>query len=349
MDRGLLAGWRGLARGAGALLAVLGVLGPVGAVQAAAALPTQAVGMAQLNSAAVPLWVAREQGLFAKHGLAVEVVLFRGGTQAMQAFLAGQVPVLVAGSAEALSVAAQGADVVQIATVRPKMPYSLVVRPEVRRVEDLRGRAVGVSGSGLSASRLGVLVALRHFGLDPRRDGIALVPTGTPAERMAALAAGSIYGAVLDTVPYARIAQQRGLRVLLDMAEGGIPWIQTALHTSRRYMSANRARVEAVLKGLLEANAFILNPDNRATVVQVITRNLRVEQPEAEQTYEDVVSFVARKPYPSKQALQAMVEAGLDTLPDLARIDLDRFVDTSILEQLDRSGFIDGLYTAGTG
>lgn len=104
-----------------------------------------------------------------------------------------------------------------------------------------------------------------------------------------------------------------------------------------------------MLRGLLEANAFILNPDNRATVVEVITRNLRVEQPQAEQTYEDVVSFVARKPYPSKQALQAMVEAGLDTLPDLARIDLDRFVDTSILEQLDRSGFIDGLYGAAAG
>ena len=325
------------------VLALLSLVVP-GTLQAASQREPLTIGLAQLNSRDVPVWIAQEQGFFARHGVDASVVLFRGGTQAMQALIAGQVSVLVAAAAEALSAAAQGVDVVEIATVGPKLPYSLVVRPEVQRVEDLRGRAVAVSGGGLSASRLGVIVALRYFGVDPARDGIALVPIGSPSERLAALLAGNVYAAVLDTVPYGRLAGQRGLRVLYDFSETDVPWVQTALHTTRRFLNANETKVEAVLKAMLEAYAFIHDQRNKAAVLDVIAKNLQLEPQEAEETYTDLLRSVPRKPYPNREGLKAVVDAGADVLPDLARVDLEQFVDTRLLEQLDRSGFIDALY-----
>lgn len=337
-------------RAAAALAVTLVVLvAMAGTAAAGAPPPTLHVGLTYVNNGAVPIWVARDQGFFAKHGLNVEIVQFRGDTQGMQALIAGQVPLLFCSAPAALTAAAQGVDVVEVATIRPQMPYSLVVRPEIREPQDLKGKSVGVSGAGMSASRLSLVIALQHFGVDPRRDRVTFIPAGTAGERLAALTSGGIQGTVLDTVPFARLAEQRGMRVLYDLAELDLPWVQDAVHTTRRYLTANRGRVEAILKGLLEAYAFTLNPRNKAAVMEIIMRNLRVDQNEAEEAYRDVLRFVPRRPYPSKDALRAMVEAGVDVMPELARVDMDRFVDGGILEQLDRAGFIGSLYGTGAG
>ena len=339
-----MARFRGLAAVSSLLAAVLALsLAGAAGVHAGSAPAPMPVGITFVNNAGVAIWVARERGFFARHGVNVEVVQFRGDTQGMQALVAGQVPMLFCSGPAGLTAAAQGMDVIQVATIRPKMPYSLVVRPELNRVEDLKGKAVGVSGAGMSASRLSLVIALQQFGVDPRRDRVAFIPTGTEGERLAALVSGAIQGTVLNTVPYARLASQRGMRVLYDLTELDLPWIQDAVHTSRRFLSQNRDRVEAVLKGLVESYAFILNPRNKAVVVDTLARNLRIDAAEAEEAYQDVLRFVPRRPFPSKEALRAMVAAGEDVMPELARLDLDRFVETSVLADLERSGFFDSL------
>ena len=336
--------WTASWAGAALLGAALAVTSCWSSPATAAAPVRLQVGLSFLNNGAVPLWVARDQGLFSKYGIDAEIVLFRGGTQGMQALLAGQVPILFSSAPEALAAAAQGADVIEIMTVRPKMPFSLIVRPELRSVEELRGKAVGVSGSGLSASRLAMIVALRSFGLDPSRDHISLIPTGNETERLAALAAGSTQGTVLTTVPYAKLAEQRGMRVLYDLSEAGVPWVQDAVHTTRRFLSSNREQVTAFTKAMLESYAFILDPANEEAVLATIQRSLGVQRAEAEEAYQDLVRFVPRLPVPSRDALQAMLDAGVDVVPDLARVDLGTFVETSVLEELERSGFVDALF-----
>ena len=317
-----------------AMLLRAGLMGPP---SHAAPVP---IGLGFLNNAAVPLWVAVDAGIFAKHGLDVQIVMFRGGTQSLQALLAGQVAMLLSALPEALSAAAQGADVVQVATVHARMPFALVVRPEIRSVQDLRGKPVGVSGLGLSASRLAIAIALRQLGVDPRRDGIAFIPAGTEPERLAALASGSIYAAVFNTVPYARLAEERGLRVLYDLGSIGIPWEQAGVVTTRRFLSSQPERALTVVRALLEARSFIVNPVNRERVVATIQRRLNLERSEAEESYRDVLGFIPAKLYPNRQALRAMIEAGLELVPDLARVNVDRFVEPSLLEQLENAGVV---------
>src|SRR5262249_41778661 len=112
--------------------------------------------------------------------------------------------------------------------------YYLIGAPEVKTVADLKGKRVGSSGLGLSASRLALLVAFGTLGLDPNRDKITLVAAGLEPERMAGLAAGGIAGTVIGPEYRSKIAQL-GLNILADLRTIKIPWEQDALVTSRKF------------------------------------------------------------------------------------------------------------------
>jgi len=336
--------------------------GRIGAVVIAAALvvagtavpgrsagPLVKVTLAQpfVNVLPAGFWVAKDRGFFRRYGIDLEIVLFRGSTQAMQALLAGQIGVMLGSPGQGLAAAAAGQDVVGIATIGAKMPYFFVVRPEIKSAADLKGKRVGVSGTGLSASRIALILGLRQLGLDPRRDNITLVATGTVPERMASLRSGAIAGTVIDRTgePLASI-QDLGLVVLADFGKLGIPWEHDIVMTTRRFAGANRVLLEGLMKGYLEGNAYILNPQNRRAVLRIISQYLQYEKVSyAETVYDDAIAnFVYRKPYINREALATLVDIVKDEFPDLTKVNLDQFIDHSVLQRLDRSGFIDGLY-----
>src|SRR5438132_8227466 len=137
--------------------------------------------------------------------------------------------------------------------------YYLVGSREVKSVADLKGKRVGSSGLGLSASRLALMVALSKMGLEPKRDQITLVTAGAEPERIAGLAAGALGGTVLGPEFRGRI-EQLNLNILADLRTLKIPWEQDALVTSRKYLQTKQDTVERVMKALLQANAHVLNP-----------------------------------------------------------------------------------------
>ncbi len=332
-----------LARGA-AVIAALATSPP--ALHAAAGLATVTMALPFVNVLPAGFWAAKDRGFFRKYGIDLQIVTFRGSTQAMPALLAGQVSVMLGSPGQGLAAAAAGEDVIGLATIGPKMPYFFMARPEIRSPPDLRGKTIGISGTGLSAARIATILALKRFGLEPRRDNITLVPTGTMPERLAALLNNAIQGTVIDrteTPPSALSGS--GLTLLADFGQFNIPWEHDIVMTTRRYLAANRAVVEGLLKGLLEGNAYILAPQDKRVVLRIIAEQLHLDNVQrAETLYQDAVAnFIVRKPFINRKTLATMVDVVADEFPALLKVDLDRFVDDSILVQLDRSGFIDRL------
>lgn len=323
----LLAGWPGAGAGASPALTAINV------------------GQTFVNAVPTGFWVAKERGFFRKYGLDVRLVLFRGDTQGTQAMIAGGIPVMMAGPAGALAAAASGVEIVELLTVSPAMPYLLVGRGNVKTPQDLRGKRIGVSGTGLSASRVAVLIALKSFGLDPKKDGIVLIPTGTEAERTSSMVQGSIDATVFDLL-YKPIIDKQGFTVIANLAERNIPWEHDALLTTRRYARDNPGVLERLIKGLLEAHAYILDPKNKRFVLRTMAQNLGQELvTDAEASYGEVTQlWIKKKPYPHLPGLQAILEIVKTESPQAAGFDLRTFVDDSILRQLDQSGWIDALY-----
>ena len=328
----------------GLLIAGLGTWPGPGA-GAAPALVTVDVGQTFVNAVPTGFWVAKERGFFRKYGLDVRLVLFRGDTQGTQALIAGGIPLMMGGPAGSIAAAASGVDMVELMTLSPAMPYLFVSRSNIKVPQDLRGKRIGVSGTGLSASRIAVIIALKSFGLDPRKDQIVLLPMGTEAERTSALAQGSIDATVFDLL-YKPIIDKQGFPILANLAERNLPWEHDVLLTTRRYARANPKILENLIRGLLEAHAYILDPANKRFVLRTMAQYLGQDLvADAEGSYNEVTQlWIKKKPYPNMAGLQAIFEIVKEETPQAAGYDLRTFVDDSVLRQLDRSGWIDALY-----
>ena len=128
------------------------------------------IGVEFINARLAGLWVAQKEGFFKKQGLELNTVNISGGTQGAQAMVGGQLDLSFSAPAATIPAVAAGAQILEIMPTTSTMPYDLVGAPGVTSLPDLKGKRVGASGLGLSASRLALLVALKHFGLDPDRD-----------------------------------------------------------------------------------------------------------------------------------------------------------------------------------
>src|SRR5206468_10758334 len=122
----------------------------------------------------IHIWVAKDAGLFRKYGLDTEVIFFRGGQMATQALVAGDPPIVNIGTV--VQAGLQGHDVVLIASSESAYHYSVVARPGISTVEQLKGKRLGVSGFG-SASHNAALILCKKFNLEPNKD-VAVVVAG---------------------------------------------------------------------------------------------------------------------------------------------------------------------------
>ena len=133
-----------------------------------------------------PLWIAKEQGIFRKYGIEAELVFIIAG-RAMQAMLAGQVPVGFVGGTHVVNANTGGGDFSMILGLENRLDYLFLAKPTIKSGEDLKGKKVGIGTPAGSAS-LATYVALDHLGLVPRRDNIVLLGVGGVPERMGGFA-----------------------------------------------------------------------------------------------------------------------------------------------------------------
>jgi ABC-type nitrate/sulfonate/bicarbonate transport system substrate-binding protein len=167
---------------------------------------------------------------------------------------------------------AGGIPVVDIFAGTPTMPFLIVGGPGIKTMTDLKGKRVGSSGLGLSASRLALLVGLKRLGLDVEKDQITVVAAGQEPERIAGLSAGAIAATVIS--PEFRLKlDQLGLNMLADLRTLNISWETASVITTAKNMQSKRDLIERVTRALLQANAYPIWA-HRARVLEVLTAQL---------------------------------------------------------------------------
>ena len=175
------------------------------------------IGYPAISYNQMHIWVAKEAGLFKKHGLDAEVIFFRGGQVATQALVAGDPPIVNIGTVVQANL--QGHDLALIASSENAYNYSVITRPNISRIEQLKGRRLGVSGFG-SASHNASLILLRRMSLEPNKD-VAVIVAGPTLERLASLDAGKIDATVLTPSEIPR-AKKQGFVEIFDMNDLGV-------------------------------------------------------------------------------------------------------------------------------
>jgi NitT/TauT family transport system substrate-binding protein len=291
------------------------------------------IGYPAISYNQIHIWVAKDAGLFRKHGLDAEIVFFRGGQMATQALVAGDPPIVNIGTV--VQAGLQGHDVVLIASSENAYNYSVVARPGTTRIEQLKGKRLGVSGFG-SASHNAALILLKKFNLEANKD-VALVVAGPTSERLSAVDAGRIDATVLTPSELPR-SRKQGLVEVYDMIDLGIEVQGNGFATSRSFIKSQRDTVLSALKGYVEAIHYIHR--NRDETRKVVAKYLRLNDPEVlEATYTAFVKTVSKRPTPTLKGLQFLLDEVAAKTPNAKTAKPEQFVDLSLLEQLEKEGF----------
>ncbi|MBI2352472.1 MAG: ABC transporter substrate-binding protein [Deltaproteobacteria bacterium] len=291
------------------------------------------IGYPAISYNQIHIWVAKDAGLFKRYGLDAELIFFRGGQLATQALVAGDPPIVNIGTL--VQPGLQGHDVVLIASSENTYYYSVVTKPAVAKVEQLKDKRLGVSGFG-SASHNAALILLRRFNLEPNKD-VAVVIAGATTERLAGMESGRIDATVLTPSEIPR-ARKLGFVDIYDMSEMGIEVQGNGFATSRSFIKSNRETIKAALKGYVEALHYIHH--NKEETKRVSAKYMRSNDPDVlEATYTWFIRNVAKKPYPTLKGIQFLIDEIGGKLPQAKNARPEQFVDLSLLQELEKEGF----------
>jgi len=286
------------------------------------------------------VWAAYEKKIFQKYGLEGEYLALESGTPAMQALLANEVQIVFTTGALSVTANLQGADAAIIAGGINFIPNKLLVRPEVKRAEDLKGKRIAISRFG-SASDYATQVALAKIGVNPK--DVTIVQVGGNATRFAALMNGTIHGTLLAEPMTTIGIRDHKMNSLIDLAESGVPFPQNCFIVRRSFLAANRNKIVNAMKAVVEGYFTVKN--DKALGLQLIKKYIRVEGEDANISYD---YYLARygdgvMVMPDRKGIEFILGQVAKDNPKAKGQTPEslRLLDSSVLDEIRKSGFID--------
>lgn len=315
---------------------------------AAALHPSLASGQAQRVRASYsaitannsPLWIAKEKGIFSKYRLDVQALLIESGTTSIQALVAAETQIANLAGGVVLSSGLAGSDVVCIAGLENRLAFSLITQREIKSVPQLKGTKLAISRFG-SASDLGARLILQRLGLNPEKD-VTILQVGGTSTRLAAMTKGTVEAAVI-TPEFHILAKKAGFNTLADPLSVKIDFPQNGIATSRSFLKAQPEVVAQYLKANIEAIHYFKN--NRDDSIRILGKYLRIEDREAlAEIYDLYKNILMPLPLPTPEGMQLLLGWMGQRDPRAKEAKAEQFVDSSILREIEKSGFVSALY-----
>jgi NitT/TauT family transport system substrate-binding protein len=284
-------------------------------------------------------WLAKDAKIYEKHGLEVELILVKGSGQTSAAILGGSLFAAPVAVPQVMMANLGGADLVNIAHTVPGVQSKLLVKQDIRKAEDIKGKRIATSSLGSLGDFLFKYI-IRKNGIDPIRD-VTWLSIGTPGERLQALASGRVDAADLS---YPTDAQglRMGYRILWD-ARKEVVYPSMSVVTRRKTLQEDRDTVMRMLKAHVEGIAFF--KANKEFSIKVLSKYLRNNDRQLlEGSYEIFSKDFISVPYPIMHGLEATYDYVAQSRPEIRNRKPEEFMDPSLIAELDKSGFIKKLY-----
>ncbi len=297
------------------------------------------VNWGAVSGAMSGLWVTYEEGLFKKNGLEAELIHIPSTSRAIQSMLAGEIHFSTADALTTIQAVLSGADVVMVAAGVNRFVFSLMARPEIKRVSDLRGKKIGITRVG-SSTHTATLHILAKAGLSP--GDYTLLPLLEVPNILTALLAGQIDAGVLSPPTNSR-AKKASLVELVNLATDGPEFPSTTIASTRSYIKANEDATRRVVRAYAEA--IYLFKTNRQIGMKVLQKYTRVKEPEIlEDTYNQFREVLDAVPYVSKEGVATLLASVAEKEPKARQLKLDDLMDMRLVAELEREGFFKKLW-----
>jgi len=303
------------------------------------------VGYSSLAGTETALWVAKDTGLLEKYGLDVSLKRLQGSSLVIQAMVAKEISISQVGGTAVVDAHLAGADLVYLASVIDTMVSSIHSLPSIKRIEDLKGKKLGVTRFGSITDFFG-RYALKTKGLIADKD-VGIVQTNDLPNTLASLKIGAIDAGVV-VAPFTLEARKMGFPELVDMTKIGGPFPFNGIVATREFLKNDTDIVRRFMKGYVEAIAYSIKHHDQT--LKIIGKYTRTTAPEIlEETYRVNVANAFRKtPYPTVEGFKTILDFVAETRdPKAKAIDPKSMIDGSIVKELDASGFIRSVANGG--
>src|SRR6266567_7239519 len=284
-----------------ALISSLIALIAISAIPAAAQTPVR-INWTAVTGAQSGMFMAKQEGLFKKNGLDVELIHIPSSSRGIQTILAGEIAFSFMDGSNAAQANLKGANLALVAGATNRQVFSLMAKSDIKRIGDLRGKKIGITRVG-SSTHTSALYALASAGL--KTTDYQILPLLEVPNIFTALVAGQIDAGVVSPPTNAR-AKKAGFVELMNVAKDGPEFVSVAVGTSRAYVKANEDIVRRVVRAYAEGVQMFKT--NKTAALKMIQNQLKVKEPEIqEDTYNQFRDYLEYPPYVSRKGMEGVL------------------------------------------
>jgi NitT/TauT family transport system substrate-binding protein len=299
------------------------------------------IAYSSISAAYVGIWVARDAGFFAREGLDDQIIFIPSATQLAQVLVAGDVDIASLGGGPVMAASLSGADLKVIGNNVNKLIFSIHAKPEIKNLEELRGKRIAVSRFGSSAD-IAARTALRKFNMDPAKD-VQLMQLGTMSNMFGALKSGAVEASVVSP-PTQFLSEKMGFKEIANITEMNLAYpnpsmavrgelIRTKGNLIDRFM---RAYARGMQRAHFDRDGTIKTLAKYTTIADLAILN---------RAYDFYMGkIVERAPYIDMQGMQNALDDVARSVPAAKNAKPEQFVDLRFLDRLEKSGLLKELY-----
>ena len=286
------------------------------------------------------LWVAQEGKIFEKYDIDSQLVLIASGSLMVQAMLGGELPIAGAAGSAAVDASLGGADVIMFGSMVKVPAFYIMALPDIKTIDDLRGKTVGVTRFG-SSTDFTMRYVLRKQGLEPGKD-VTLIQTGDLFAAAAMLRTRTIVAAPFSSPTNLR-AEEAGARVLMNMGKAGVYFPHDAFMARRSFLNANGDLVRRFLKAYSEA-VYRLFTDKELSRRAIGKYARATDAKTLDTVYQYAVDYVDKIPYNTREGIQEVLNQAAVRNPKAKDAKPEAFYDDRFVKELDSQGFYKQLW-----
>ena len=318
-----------------ALVAALALTAFPGAVRA----KSYIAYISDSTNSSVIYWLAKEVGIFKKHGLDLDTIFINGSVRGIQSLIAGDLSYSGAVGTAVINAKLAGGDIAIIQSQMNTLPYFIIGNANIKSPEGLKGRAAAVHIPGTSAD-FAMRLALTKVGI-PYKDIKAITVGGAPA-RLAAVTQGQTDFTVVTDGERIQ-GEKMGLKVIIDMAKLNVPFQFNCSVTTRKKIRESPDEVRRVVWSMAEAiHFFKTNKEESIRVMQKYTRGLPRDVLEGAHAANS--ELLVEDTYPTIEGLKTTLEVQALTDPRASKAKAEDLVELRFVDELRKSGFLNKLY-----
>jgi NitT/TauT family transport system substrate-binding protein len=298
------------------------------------------IGYPSLTATLATIAVIQKGGFFKKHGLDVDLVFIAGSPLLTAAMVSGHVPLSFVGAPAVVASAVGGADTILLSCALSMAYGRLFSGPEIKSLSDLRGKKIGITRFGTMDDAI-----LRYF-LKQRENisdrEVTFIAAGGNSQRLIALTKGAIDASILGP-PQDSIAAKYGLNELVNLSKVGVYNPAMCIASTKTYVRNNHDTVIRVMKGFVEGLRFFR--ENRSFALKVTADFTRTSDMEAiNAAYDLTLQLQDKLPFVNMKGVEFLLKI-METRDQRAKnFDPTAVVDSSFIEELEKTGFIDGVW-----